>query len=257
MKNRFGSILTICLRIGLVLAAVLLFNNSLYMSSYSNFNIGLVLVAVIGLIFLLYGIFFVQLSRVKWLNYLVLAGFIVGCGLMGFIGIYGKSETVTYEEDALIVLGAAVRGEIPSYPLYSRLEVAVAYHAKNPQAVIVVSGGQGYQEDITEALAMERHLLRRGVPQNKIIKEEQATSTYENFKYSKELLDDHFDHPYQVAIVTSDFHIFRARRVAGYFGYNPTHLPAPIQNYTIPNNYLRECAAVMRELVIGRRLAEQ
>ena len=256
MKILSDNILTTCLRALLVLAGVSLLYNSLFMSTYSNFNIGLVLVAVIGLILLLYGFFFVQIRRIKLLNYLVIVGFIMGCGLMGFIGAYGQKSTVTYEEDALIVLGAAVRGEIPSYPLYARLEVAVAYHAKNPQAVIIVSGGQGYQEDITEALAMERHLLRRGVLPDKIIKEEQATSTYENFKYSKELLDAHFDRPYQIAFVTSDFHIFRANRIAGYFGYKATHSPAPIQWYTIPNNYLRECAAVMRELVIGGRGVE-
>jgi hypothetical protein len=36
-----------------------------------------------------------------------------------------------------------------------------------------------------------------------------------------------------------------------------THTAAPIMWYTIPNNYLRECAAVVWELLISRKAVER
>ena len=102
---------------------------------------------------------------------------------------FGFTDTVTYKEDAVIVLGAGLRGENLSLILRNRLDAAVEYYNENPEAVIVVSGGQGPDEDIPEAEAMERYLYEQGVPLNKIIKEDKSTSTEENFKFSKELLE--------------------------------------------------------------------
>jgi uncharacterized SAM-binding protein YcdF (DUF218 family) len=221
------------------------------MVSVANMNTGIFLVAVCGLVFLLYGILFTRLRKVRLLNGILTGGILLGCLLIVFLMVYGRSSTVTYKEDALVVLGAAIKGETPAYPLYARLEAAIAYHRQNPEAIIVVSGGQGYQEDITEALAMERHLIRRGIPKEIIQKEERATSTYENFQYSKELLDNHFNGPYTVAFVTSDFHIFRALLTAKSLGLRPTHIAAPILWYTMPTNYFRECAAVAKEVLTG------
>ena len=243
-------------RIGMRVAAVrgisaivglLLLVNAVFMAIVANFNAGIWITAFAGAVLLLYGIFHPKLRRHKWVHALLAGGIILASCLIAFLVLYGRADTVTYEENALIVLGAAIRGETPSYPLYARLEAAVAYHLLNPDAYIVVSGGQGFQEDITEALAMERHLTQRGVPKELILKEEQATSTHENFRYAKELLDAHFDGPYQVAFVTSDFHVFRAAMTASSLGLAPTSCHAPILWYTLPVNYLRECAAVLKE----------
>ena len=241
-----------CLRGILIIAGLLLLINALYMAINANFNAGILFAAAAGLAFLLYGLFLVKLRRMKWLHVVMTAGILLVVCMIAFLAVYGRIDTVTYEEDALIVLGAAIRGETPSYPLYARLEAAADYHLRNPGAVIVVSGGQGFQENITEALAMERHLLRRGVPADRILKEERATSSYENFQFSLEILDQQFDGDYQLAFVTSDFHVFRASVTAKSLGLATTHCHAPILWYTLPTNYLRECAAVLKELLISR-----
>ena len=233
-----------------IIFGLLLVINAVFMGIVSNFNAGTILVFVAGSALLVYGLCFVRLRKIKWLNYILISGMISLCSLLAFVAVYGRFDTVTYEEDALIILGAAIKGETPGYPLYARLEAAVAYHGLNPSAIIVVSGGQGFQEDITEALAMERHLINSGVPKDLIIKEEQATSTYENFFYAKELLDGHFDRPYRIAFVTSDFHVFRATMTAKSFGLSSTHACAPIHWYTYPTNYLRECTAIMRDFLL-------
>ncbi len=134
-----------------------------------------------------------------------------------FAGIlfgYGKADNVTYSEDAVIVLGAGIQGEELTDNLRHRLDMAIDYYTENQKAIIVVSGGQRPQEAITEALAMEQYLLSQGVPEAQIIKEEAATSARENFLYSKQILEDHFEKPYCVAFITNDYHIWFTEFVA-------------------------------------------
>lgn len=99
---------------------------------------------------------------------------------------------------------------------------------------------------------MERYLVDKGIPKQFIIKEEKATSTYENFQYSKELLDEYYKkRPYQIAFVTNDFHIYRASLLAKAAGLNATHKHAPTAWYSLPMSYLREVLAVLKHWVFG------
>ena len=196
-------------------------------------------------------LFYKKLIRVKWLIYSIIAICAFYFAMMLFIGVYGRNDNVTYNEDAAVVLGAAVRGEQVSLPLSDRLDKAVEYCGKNLNAIVIVSGGQGPPEDITEALAMERYLIAKGLPKERIIKEEVSSTTYENILFSKELLDSFFDRPYESVIITNDFHIFRAVKIAEKLGLNPTHYHAGIKWAYIPLNYSRECMAIMRFFIFG------
>ena len=51
-----------------------------------------------------------------------------------------------------------------------------------------MSGGQGPDEDRTEASVMHDYLEQHGIDATRIIIEDQSTSTYENLVFSKELL---------------------------------------------------------------------
>lgn len=236
---------------------VILVLNFLIMIWVSNLNLGLIGSLLLGCYLMAWGI----LSRrfpngaavLRWrmIHRLFLAGISVLLAISVFLGIYGNYDTVDYREDALIVLGAAVRGETVSLPLKYRLDKAVEYAAQNPDAVIVVSGGQGAQEIVTEAYAMEQYLLNQGVT-NLILKEEQATSTTENFFFSKKLLDSHFEGEYQTAFITNGFHIYRASRMAKDAGLEQiSHLHAPIAWYNVVHNYLRESLAVLKYWLLG------
>lgn len=86
--------------------------------------------------------------------------------------------------DYVVVLGAGLYGETPSPALYNRLTSAVEYIKQYPDVEVVVSGGQGPDELITEAEAMKRFLLKHGVKEGQIIKEEESTSTMENLSYN-------------------------------------------------------------------------
>ena len=161
----------------------------------SNFNMGVFMVLALGAGLTVCGIFPEHIKRatshgiLRLLKYAVLAGLTFMICIIGFLAYQGVADDVTYEEDAVIVLGAAVQGDRVSSILAARLNETADYARENEQAVIIVSGGQGPQENMTEASAMETYLMAKGIPQERIIKEEQATSTYENFRYSKERIN--------------------------------------------------------------------
>ena len=98
-----------------------------------------------------------------------------------------------------------------------RLDKAIEYYNKHKSVNIIVSGGQGNDENITEALAMKNYLVSKGVNINNIIEENKATTTLENIIYSKKILDD-MNNKGKVLIVTSDYHLFRGRLIASILG---------------------------------------
>ena len=119
--------------------------------------------------------------------------------------------------DTMIVLGAKVNGTEISNTLKLRLDQAIEYYNKHKSVNIIVSGGQGNDENITEALAMKNYLISNGVNSNNIIEENKATTTLENIIYSKKILDN-MNNKGKVLIVTSDYHLFRGRLIASILG---------------------------------------
>lgn len=239
-----------------IVTGIFLVCNALFLLMIISFNIGLVATIVIGGIYFIYGLYYgtiqtlSQKGLLKWINNLFIIGNVVMIVSCLFIAIFGKIDTATYQEDAVIVLGAGLNGETITLPLYYRLEKSIEYFNKNPNAIIVVSGGQGRDESITEALAMERYLLSKGIPKNKIIKEEHSTSTYENFLFSKKLLDEYFEKDYNTVFITNDFHIFRAKGISRSAGINSSYMHAKIQWYLVPTIYIREFLANIKFLIL-------
>lgn len=240
---------TLFIAIGILLTA-----NAVCMLFLSNMHIGLIAVLLLGAIFLFYGICLDGIIKKipKWIKGTFFVCVLLAVAFISFLLIYGNFNNATYEEDAVIVLGSGIRGETLTVGLKNRLDAAIQYHENNSDAVIVVSGGQGPQEDITEALAMERYLLSMGIPQENIIKEEQATSTYENFVYTKQLLDAHFDGAYSVTYVTNDYHIYRAGAIARSAGFETvTHCSSETPWYSVVPSCVRECIGVMKFWLLG------
>jgi uncharacterized SAM-binding protein YcdF (DUF218 family) len=187
--------------------------------------------------------FFLKIIKIAFVTLLALTIIFLGFNL--FLLLYGQSDSATFNEDAVIVLGAGLNGESPSMILRERLQAALRYHEQNPSAVIVVSGGLGDGVPITEALAMERYLVRMGVPPEMIIKEETSTNTRENIAFSKSLLDAYFNDEYKIVVITSDFHIFRSVMIARKNGLDSTQVHSKIPKRLIPWYYFRETASVL------------
>lgn len=160
-----------------------------------------------------------------------------------FIISYGTSVPAA-GADYVIVLGAQVKGKVPSYNLKSRVESACDYLKENPQTMVILSGGQGEGEDISEAQAMAQYLIEKGIAPERMILEEQSGNTYENIKYSSKLMKDKNS---LVILVTNDFHVFRSVKIAQKQGLTRVQgIGTSTWWYTVPNLYLREAFAVIK-----------
>lgn len=229
-----------------ILCGALLLGNTALMLVIANLNFGLLPVAMLGAVLLIYGIFFEKLPFRKFISGILAFGMAVIIAFTSFLAIYGRNDNATYNEKTVIVLGCGIRGERVSVGLAKRLNKAYEYHLQNPNAVIIVSGGQGPQEDIPEALAMKRYLIQKGVNEDKIIMEDKSTSTITNFKFSHEIMKEMGLPDDEVVFVTNGYHVYRAASYAKAEGLTVTHLGTDIIWYTIPMNYLREMLAVLK-----------
>lgn len=168
--------------------------------------------------------------------------------------IMAASGDLPADADYMIVLGAGVNGTTPSLSLSNRLTAAKKWLDAHPDGKAVLSGGQGPGEEISEAEAMYRWLTAQGIAAERLWKEERSTTTRENFLYSLELLQKHNggEVPQPVAVVSSEYHLYRAKYLAKQAGLEPLGVPAKTTRPVLRLNYfLREAAAVARLWALG------
>ncbi|MBR3780547.1 MAG: YdcF family protein [Clostridia bacterium] len=170
-----------------------------------------------------------------------------------FLANYGSRDNSSYDEDAVIVLGYGVKGQKIPAMLKNRLDKAIEYHAENPDAIIIVSGGRGNETKPSEASVMEEYLLSKSVPSDKIIKEEKSRTTVENFKFSADLLREKFGMVYSAVIITNVFHIYRSEKYAKAAGMSIKHIGAETVRHDIPWIYIREVAMLVQMIFIKGR----
>lgn len=233
--------------------AVALLIDSILRAFRSNFNFGLLLVWLITAALWVYLLLHRQIDAFcavgigRVLKILFFCGCGVFCALLAFVALSGYANRADGSERAVVVLGAGLRGERVTTVLRYRLDAAYDYHLQNPDAVIVVTGGQGRGEDIPEAVAMKRYLVQKGVPEALILEETASTSTEENFLFASRLLAERGigqDEP--IAYVTNAFHCYRAGRYAQLVGFaDVAAVPAGINASAVLTCYLREVFAVL------------
>ena len=151
----------------------------------------------------------------------------------------------------VIVLGAGLRGKVPKNPLKTRIQKAAEYANANPDAKIIASGGQGVDEEISEAECIRQWLTQQYyIAEDRIILEEASTDTEENLKYCLEIIKDPKS---PVGIISNGFHEYRAMMIADHTGYKNAH---PIPSKTLfpvgPHYTVREFFGVV-ELMIKYR----
>lgn len=150
------------------------------------------------------------------------------------------------EAPYLIVLGAGVNGSTPSLSMVNRLTAALAYLETYPDSAAILSGGQGPDEDLTEARAMFDWLTQNGIAAERLILEEHATSTEENLAFSLRLIAERGGRTDSgVAVCSSEYHLCRAKLLADRLGCSIKTVPA---RTTLPvlriNYFIREAFAM-------------
>ncbi|PKM79560.1 MAG: YdcF family protein [Firmicutes bacterium HGW-Firmicutes-14] len=224
-----------------------------------SFNLGVILPGLAGLVLIIVSFYKLQNEdsfriRNRKLKYYLVALLLVW--LISFIGIEimlltGQKSDLSMKVDYLIVLGAGLKGEKMSSTLKSRIDRALNYLEGYPDTKVIVSGGQGPGEDITEAEAMRRYLVANGIADNRVIKEEKSTSTIENLRLSKKIVAE-TSKKNEIIIVTSDYHMLRAKMLAKRAGLTSYSLPSRTPYYVIVNSYLREYFAIIKSFILDR-----
>ena len=216
------------------------------------FNNTTIFLGAIACTIFLYGYFFDTLKKQRWLTIVISAGMFAVIAFSIFLFAYGRRVTATFTEEVAIVLGAGIVNGEARGMLANRLDMAVEYHSQNPNALIIVSGGLGHREELTEAYVMAQYLIARGVNPNIILQEGVAYSTYSNMRYSRAIINEHFSHTPSVVVITSGFHTYRSLQFAQQVGLQATAFPASTPISGAPFAYVREVASVIKMWLIGR-----
>lgn len=167
-----------------------------------------------------------------------------------------ESDSTYIEEscDFLILLGGGIdkNGKLPKSVL-NRVNVAAEYLKKHPETVCVVTGGTLKWLPYSEAPEIKNQLIKNGIAEEKILVEDKALDTIQNFQLSCNLLSDFSGKSKElilkskILVVTSNFHLRRAERLATRMGFSKIEgLGAKCPLFFVPHNYLREILAYLK-----------
>ena len=153
----------------------------------------------------------------------------------------------------VLVLGAKVRADGPSVSLMNRIDAAYEYLTEHPEAIAIVSGGQGPDEPMTEAQCMYDHLTERGIEPDRVWMEDRATSTWENMNFTLDLIEERTGtRPEKIGLISSEYHLFRAGLFARDCGVESVGIPAHTTRLSqMINHFMREVAGVWHYLILG------
>ncbi len=175
-------------------------------------------------------------------------GIVLAVGMILFLNIEGLIVSGFFESgeenlDYLIILGAQIKEDGPSNILKARLDCAMEYLEENPETKVVVSGGQGSDEPMSEAERMRDYLVQNGIAEERILIEDNSVNTKQNLNFSAEYINIEED---TVGIVTSNFHVYRSVKLAENQGYeNVCGISAKSHTFLLPANMLREFVCVV------------
>ena len=181
------------------------------------------------------------------------AGCVLFSSLEILIVTHGNEDWSALPVDAVIVLGAGLHGTVPTPTLQARLETAAAYMEAHPDIPVVLSGGQGPDEDIPEAEAMYTAMEALGADTSRLLLEDRSTSTMENLSNSRTLLEEQGidTETAVIAVVTNDFHIYRTHMLAERLGLQTIGVPAPSPyGYVALNDCVREAFAFVKSAAV-------
>lgn len=167
---------------------------------------------------------------------------------------------VAFDKDFIIVLGAGLLPDGGISPLLQqRLDRAIRFFRQQTKRTqkrpcrLIVSGGQGVDEPFSEAFAMKRYLIEKGIPEELILEEDASVNTYQNLLYSKGIMDTYKEN-YKCLFITNNFHVVRSSLYAHRVGLETDGLGAWTPIYFLPYAFLREFIALVFLQIKGHAL---
>lgn len=150
----------------------------------------------------------------------------------------------------VLILGCKVKDGRPSLMLKRRLDAAYEYLSVNEDVMVIVSGGKGEDELISEAQCMKEYLVGRGISDERIIMEDKSESTYENLKFSYEIIDQNKLNR-KITIVTDAYHQLRAEMIASDMGIESYNISAKTSWGLVPTYWVREWFGIVYQFMFG------
>lgn len=154
----------------------------------------------------------------RWLRALIAllcAAALIFAALLGAV-LHGSYDHIQGQPQVMVILGCQVKSWGPSILLRDRLDTALDYWQEHPDVAIVVSGGQGPDEHISEAQAMYDYLTEYGVDPAQILIEDQSHNTVQNLICTMALLErEGYDRDTEIVVVSNGFHLTRVRMLWG------------------------------------------
>lgn len=217
-----------------------------------GYRFSAVCLACAAAVVLLYG-FLISKKAKKTLTALSLL-IALGFGLFAWLEIpvvIASRGDKDVDADYIIVLGAGVNGSVPSLSMVNRLTPTIEYLESHPDCVAILTGGQGNGEDISEAKAMFDYLTARGIPAERLIMEDKATSTAENLLFSFDIIGEKLQSS-TIAVVSSEYHLCRAKTMAEMLGVEVYGIPGKTTYPILRINYfIREAFGLLHLRVFG------
>ena len=217
---------------------------------------GTVFIMAVGMFIAFFGLTYAKVSDAK-IDRLLLRSrlFLLGVLLLGVISFVwietlvlqaARPDSVVNAKYA-VVLGAGLRGDQPSQTLKNRLDKGVEYLRENPEAKIVAAGGVGAAATLSEAEVMKRYLTAQGIAETRVLLEDKSRTTDENLKFTKALIIAREGIPaHSIAVITSDYHLYRAKQIAGKYYPQVQGLAAESALMLKINYAIREYFAVIK-----------
>lgn len=173
---------------------------------------------------------------------------LIGAVVISCFMVKAMNDKPKNSQTTVVVLGCQINGETPSRMLKRRLDAAYDYLSENSDVKVIVSGGQGSDEVTSEADVMRKYLLKRGIEDSRIFMEDKSTSTEENLRFSKEIIDKE-GLCGEITIVTDGFHQLRADILAKKQGIEARNISASTEKWLLPTYWIREIYGVAYYLV--------
>lgn len=253
------------IRITLGLLGFILFADGLYLLLLGKIHLGIILPLLIGTIFLIHAFFWQALThplthssvlKKLWQSCWVIFSIWL-CTLVlffGYIQLNKNNGSEGHNHQAILILGSGLIQGKASPTLKARLNKAAEVYQNSPQSILIVTGGLGFGQRLSEAAVMSEYLEENHqINISKIMLEDQSTSTELNLKNSQAILEQHgIDLNASVAMVTSDFHCPRVELIAAQQGYlNTLCYGADTPLETRYNAWLREYFAYVSGWILG------
>lgn len=163
--------------------------------------------------------------------------------------IYKAGKTTADREQVVIVLGCRVKGDVPSLALVKRTDAAYRFLLNNPDSVAILSGGQGRDENLSEALSMQKLLYDRGIIKDRLILEDKSTTTDENIRFSLEIMAQ-LGMKKEAAIATSEYHQKRAAAICKKYGLKSNAVSSHTKLTLLPTFLMREIFGEVKEKIV-------